>query len=94
MHSGTHHLAGATVKIKEGVTDPVQGAVVGGAEFRIEDWFDRVLGDSWQNAAGNFAAMHYAYRSAANGVSPDDEVLYGKIGLFGHGVHVSEIELP
>jgi hypothetical protein len=44
---------------------------------------------------GNWAAMHYALRSAL--VEPmlpiDDEVVYGKIGAFGHIVHVSELDL-
>ena len=90
MHSESHPLAGKTVRIK-GSTDPVQGQVVDGAEYRVEDWWDKISGGSWMNATGNFAAMHYAARSAANGLPLDNEVVYGKIGPLGHIVHVSEL---
>jgi hypothetical protein len=93
IHEDPHPLAGKTVMISAGSEDPAQGAVVGGAEYKIEDWADRVLGRSWGEANGNPACLHYAMRAAANGLPPDDEVLYGKIGYLGHLVHVSEIEL-
>lgn len=94
IHSSPHPQAGQTVTIKDGVTDPAQGAVIGGAEYRIEDWRDRVGGGSWGEANGNPACLHYAMRIAGNGVPPDDEVVYGKIGAFGHLVHASEIKAP
>src|SRR5258708_4340601 len=46
MHLDPHELAGQTVTIRDGVTDPAQRAVVGGAEYRIEDWRDRIAGNS------------------------------------------------
>lgn len=98
MHKDSHALAGKTVKIKEGVTDPVQGQVVGGAEYRIEDWWDKLTGGSWMMAEGNPAALQYAMRSSLSQPSLpiDDEVVYGKIkaGAFelGHLVHVSELD--
>lgn len=92
VHSNPHPLAGQKVTISENVTDPAQGAVKPGAEYRIEDWWDRVSGRSWGEADGNPACIHYAMRAASNLIPPDDEVLYGKIDGFGHLVHVSEIE--
>jgi hypothetical protein len=95
MHENSHPLAGATVLIKDGVLDPVQEMVVGGAEYRIEDWWDTLTGGSWQMAQGNIAAIQYALRVAGTGVPLDDEVVYGKIGGLGHLVHVSELsEVP
>ncbi len=93
VHETPHPLAGKVVTISHGVEDPAQGAVRGGAEYRIEDWWDRVAGKRWGDANGNPACLHYAMRAAANRIPPDDEVLYGKIGPFGHLVHVSEIDL-
>jgi hypothetical protein len=96
MHEEAHPLAGRVVKIREGVTDPGQGAVIGGVEYELEDWWDRLTGGSWMFANGNPAAMHYGIRQGTmDNPSPiDDEVVYGKIGSFGHLVHVTEIELP
>jgi len=92
MHKESHPLAGKTVKIKEGTIDPVQGAVIGGAEYRVEDWWDKISGGSWTTAQGNYAAMHYGARNGLNHLPIDDEVVYGKIGNLGHLVHVSELE--
>lgn len=95
IHTESHPLAGQTVKIAEGVADPAQGAVIAGALYRIEDWWDRVSGGSWMHARGNPAALHYAMRTGVSiPVPTDNEVLYGKIGHLGHLVHVSEIEWP
>ena len=87
IHADPSPLAGQTVRIREGVTDPTQGLVVGGAEYRLG------VG-SWMTAQGNPAALHYALRTGLNGsdVPTDDEVLYGKIGTLGHLVHVSEVD--
>jgi hypothetical protein len=90
-HPDPHPFAGQRVVIAEGVTDSAQNAVVAGAEYAIEDWWDRIAGQSWMTAVGNPAALHYAMRSAANGLPLDDQVVYGKIGPFGHLVHVSEL---
>jgi hypothetical protein len=37
-------------------------------------------------------ALIYSFRVGYSGLPLDDEVLYGKIGPFGHLVHISEIE--
>lgn len=92
MHLAKHPLAGETVTIHDGIEDPAQQAVRGGAKYVIEDWWDRVSGRSWGEMNGNPACIHYAMRAAANLIPPDDEVLYGKIEGFGHLVHVSEID--
>ncbi len=80
----TSPLAGRTVKIKD------EAAVLGGQEYRVEDWWQNVSGGSWMDS-GSPAAWAYAARTA--GSTPiDNEVLYGKVGSLGHLVHVSEIE--
>jgi hypothetical protein len=92
-HPEPHPLAGQTVTIRHDVKD-AREMVVGGASYRVEDWWDRVSGTSWTEASGNPAAMQYAIRTgcAVDPVPIDDEVLYGKIDGFGHLVHVTEIE--
>jgi hypothetical protein len=57
----------------------------------IEDWWDRVYGESWMHICGNPACLGYAIRSAKVKLPIDDEVLYGKIGIFGYIVHETEL---
>ncbi|HPF41806.1 MAG TPA: hypothetical protein PK093_24495 [Phycisphaerae bacterium] len=94
IHSEPHPLAGKTVRIKQGLSHP-HVEDFGGSEFRCEDYWDRVSGGSWTTANGNPACLVYAMRTGMSQERPpiDDEVLYGKIGYFGHLVHVSEIEV-
>lgn len=89
MHTETHPLSGQTVTLSNvgNNFDEVRDGVV----FRIEDWWDRLTGGSWMFAVGNPAAIKYAIRSGAANLPLDDEVVYGKIGPFGHLVHVSEL---
>lgn len=91
IHKEPHPLAGKTARIKPGVKHP-QFPNFGGSEYHIEDWWDRVAGESWQGMEGNPACLIYAIRSASARLPLDDEVLYGKVGHFGHLVHVSELE--
>ena len=93
MHDKPSKLAGKTVKIKNDVTHP-QVNDFGGSEYHVEDWWDRVAGKSWMDCNGNPACMVYAIRTGLSNeeVPTDNEVLYGKVGNFGHLVHVSEIE--
>lgn len=79
-------------RIKDGVIDPAQNAVVGGAIIDIEGLWIEITGTSWKFSNGYWAALHYGMRSAANDLPLDDDVYYGKIGTFGHLVHSSEIE--
>lgn len=90
-HTESHELAGKTVVLNDTASDPVQKQVEPGNLFRVEDWWDVITGKSWAISDGNIAAMHYAIRIGASFIPPDDEVVYGKIGAFGHLVHVSEL---
>ena len=85
-HDQQHPHAGQTVKITSGK--------FAGQEYWIEDWWDRINGVSWMNSDGNPACMFYGIRSAADDLPFDDEVVYGKIGINGHLVHVSELAEP
>ena len=79
IHNEPFEGAGKTYLLKDGTT-----------EYRVEDWWDRVSGGSWMDAVGNPAALQYAMRSA--GVLPlDNDVVYGKIGSFGHLIHITEL---
>ncbi len=49
MHSESSPHAGKTVKIKQHV-EHYQVPTFGGSEFRVEDWWDKVSGGSWQDA--------------------------------------------
>lgn len=87
MHTTPHPYAGQTVKLRDGVELNGQSA----AEFTVEDWNDRVFGQSWQTLVGHPACLAYAMRGAIAGLPGDNEVVYGKAGGLGHLVHVSEI---
>lgn len=93
MHSEKSPLAGKTVRIKAHVTH-AQVTDFGGSAYRVEDWQDRVMGKSWMFCDGNPACLVYAMRTgmSKHRVPTDDEVLYGKVGSFGHLLHISEIE--
>jgi len=91
IHKDPHPLAGQKVRIKKDVTHP-QVEDFGGSEFYLEDWWDRVYGESWMGAKGNPACLIYAMRSGFANLPLDDEVVYGKVEIFGHLIHISEIE--
>jgi len=91
IHAEPHPLAGKTVTLNDNAKDPVRGIVMPGEQFRIEDYWDRLMGKSWGVCDGNPAALQYALRAGMTGLPVDDEVVYGKIGAFGHLVHVSEL---
>ena len=86
-HPAPHPLAGRTVTINASIN-----GVDGPHDFHLEDWNDRVLGQSWMFASYHPAAMAYAVRSGTAGLPADNEVVYGKVGSFGHLVHISEIQ--
>ena len=90
--------AGKKVKVKEGVGEGLQVGDMSGMDFVIEDWCENVLGVSWKYANGNPAALEYAFRIASNGDKNNvpvfsDDVVYGKIGGFGHLFHINELNL-
>lgn len=91
-HATAHPLAGQTAMVI-----PAH-AVHGHADatpftFHIEDWNDRVFGQSWQVMQGHPASLGYAMRGVLGGLALDNEVVYGKdeSGL-GHLIHVSELK--
>jgi hypothetical protein len=88
IHKTQSELAGTKVKINPKANE------IGGQEIHIEDWFDRVLGKSWMDAEGNWAAMGYAVRTGFSkeiDIPINNEVLYGKIGGMGYLVHIDEL---
>lgn len=86
IHEKRHPLAGATVRLKSSKDEETSQK-----EYVIEDWWDRVYGDSWRWARGNPAALKYAMHLLAVNAPNDNEAVYGKIGAFGYIVHVSEL---
>ena len=92
LHKESSELAGKTVKIRPEIKHP-QDPNFGGSDFRVEDWVDKIMGKSWMFCKGNPACLVYAVRTGLSEtkVPTDDEVLYGKVGCFGHLVHVSEL---
>ncbi len=93
LHNEASPLAGQTVRIASWVKHP-QNSSFGGADIRIEDWWDRVSGGSWMFAKRNPACLVFAMRTgfSERSIPTDDDVLYGKTadGL-GHLIHVTEL---
>ena len=90
--------AGQTMKVKQGVGNSSFGQDMSGQDFVAEDWCENVLGRSWMHANGNPAALEYAIRHTAYGDNNNvpllgNDVVYGKIGEFGHLFHVNELEV-
>lgn len=80
------NYAGRVVRVKN-VSAPDAGV----ESYEVEAYWDDLTGKSWMFSDGNPAALKYAVRSGVAGLPLDNEVLYGKIGAFGHLVHVSEV---
>ncbi|MCK9434793.1 MAG: hypothetical protein M0R32_08270 [Candidatus Cloacimonetes bacterium] len=91
IHNAPHAFAGSTAKIKPGIKHP-QFEDFGGSEFHLEDWWDRVSGESWMFCDGNMACMIYGMRSGMAHLPTDNEVVYGKVGGLGHLLHISELD--
>lgn len=90
------NLAGKVLKIKDGVGISAFGEELSGKEFRVEDYVENVMGTSWMFLDDNPAALEYAIRTAKFGENNkvpffSNEVLYGKVGLFGHMFHICEL---
>ena len=83
IHSEPHPQSGMTVEIASGEYE--------GQVYRVEDWWDRVAGESWMFANGNPACLKYAMRSGLAHMPTDNEVVYGKIDGRGEIIHVSEL---
>lgn len=86
VHAESHPNAGESVSVR---MTTLEGELKDTAV--IEDWWDRVSGESWMNSNGNPAALIYGLRTGVVGLPLDDEVIYGKIGSLGHLIHTSEI---
>jgi len=80
----SHEKAGQTVEIKKGE--------YAGAQYRVEDWWDKISGKPWHNTPGNPACAIYMGRALKASLPLDNKVLYGKIGNLGFLVHVSELD--
>ncbi len=95
-HTEESPLSGETVKIVfAGKGHPqLPGSEGQEYDFVVEDWWDHLTDKSWMVSNGNPACMIYGIRGGLNGLPTDDEVLYGKIGHFGHLVHISELVNP
>lgn len=94
MHDSPHPLAGCTVKLavtESKVDGDPFAAELTGTTYTVEDWWDRLTGQSWLTSEGNPAAVKYAVRSGLAGIPVDDDVVYGKADGLGHLVHVSEL---
>lgn len=94
-HPTTHPLAGQTVYLRVNRRDPTLGLAVTGAQFTVQDWWDRVAGRSWNATQLNLTqlrpTMHYAIRVAYCDLPIDDDVVYGTIGEVDYLIHNSEI---
>lgn len=88
LHKNPHRLAGQTVRIAQHIPE------LGGEEFIVEDYWDRISGRSWSVSDGSLSCCDYAFRIGMRypTAPPDDEVLYGKVRGLGKLVHVSELE--
>lgn len=90
--------AGQKVKTKQGVGMSSFGQDMSGQDFIVEDWWENVAGYSWYEAEGNPSVFEYSIRHVLYGDNNnvpmlDNDVVYGKIGLFGHIFHVNELEI-
>jgi predicted ATP-dependent serine protease len=89
MKRERHPLAGQKVEVSSGALK--------GQTYRVEDWWVNVSGGkSWMFCDGNIACLVYAIRTGLQDTSipTDDEVVYGKIGIAGHLLHISELAQP
>ena len=88
---------GKIVKIKDWVLDEDNGQSLAKEDFLIEGyWKDLNNGISWKDTSlNNIAVKLYVIRLLKyNGKIPyDDNVIYGKVGMFGHLLHESELEI-
>ena len=78
-HTTPHPLAGQIVTLADG------------SEFLLEDWNDRVFGESWMFMQAHAASLAFATRAALAGLPLNNEVVYGKAGPYGELVHVEEL---
>jgi hypothetical protein len=91
MHTDPHPMAGVTVTATTAAS-PVRPQQI--AKVVIEDWWDRLTGESWM-LEHTPIAVDYGLRRRATQLPVDDEVLYVKTQSgHGHLVHTCEITEP
>lgn len=87
VHDEVSPLAQTTVKLIH--HDDYRGGLV---SFTVDDWWDRVQGDSWHESRHHLA-LSYAGRRQSYSLPEDDNVLYGRLADGSEClIHVSEIE--
>lgn len=88
--------AGKILKIKKGTGYSSMGELLDGKEIIVEDYWMNINGRSWKNTHGSPAVLEYCVRALNKRtlLPMDDEVVYGKVGYYGHLLHVSELVLP
>ena len=81
-----HVLAGKTVVLKS------KSPEMHDQEYKVEDYWENVSGNSWMKGWGIPACLVYGCRVVIAELPLNDEVVYGKTrdGL-GHIVHVTEL---
>ena len=88
------NLKGKTVKIKNKAGLEINGQNLAGQDFVIEDLWKNMTGSSYKEGVpGNPACMLYHYRTQDLDLPDDDMVVYGKVGMFGHLLHITELEI-
>lgn len=97
VHPEEHPLAGHKViaLLRRAARDGIQEEAV---DFTVEDWADRVWGDSWGAQEGNPTAILYGIRIGVlqaawpGSYASQEAVLYGKVNGLAQLFHVEEIE--
>lgn len=78
--------------IENGKTYIIKSGQFKGERYWVEGLWNEVTGKSWMVSDGNPACIEYAIRLGMEGDSHfDDNVYYGKIGVFGKLIHESQI---
>lgn len=90
-----YKYSGKTLRVKQGAGISFNGELLDEKEFVAEDYWINITGKSWMVSNGNPACIEYALRTGLNelNVPIDDNVVYGKIGYFGHLFHECELEV-
>ncbi|QSR16034.1 hypothetical protein CA833_02285 [Novosphingobium sp. KA1] len=86
MHRKAHPLAGQAVVVASGTYE--------GQVFEIEDWWDRVAGESWIDCDENPVCVEYAMRAGADFDPLDDEVVLGHLGDLEAIMHARHLPTP
>ena len=92
-----YKYAGQKLTVKKGAGISSMGELLDGKEFIAEDYWINVAGKSWKYyVGGNPAVMEYLFRGLFKKIPlpMDDDVVYGKIGDYGHLFHISELLAP